>query len=117
MNTELTCPAEEGIEAAQARKTGNYCDITNAAKVRGWTAEAATIEVGARGFVARTLPHFLKRLGRCPKNINSECKTISSIAARCTYTIYLARESFVWDKKRDRGVCPDGDSQSQSTIR
>ena len=101
MNAELTCPAEEGIEAAQARKTRSYCDITDAARVRGWTAETVTIEAGARGFVARTLPHFLKRLGRCPKNINSDCKTISSIAARCTYTIYLARESIVWDAKRE----------------
>ena len=76
MNAELACPAEEGIEAAQTR----YCDITNAARVRSWTAETVTIEVGARSFVARTLPH-LKRLGKCPKNINSDCKTISSIAA------------------------------------
>ena len=44
MNAELTCPAEEGIEAAH--KTGNYCDITNAARERGWTAESVTIEAG-----------------------------------------------------------------------
>ena len=75
------------IEAAQVRKTGRYYDITNAASVRGWTAESVT--------VARTLPHFLKRLNRCPKNINSDC-----IAARCKYTIYLARESTDWDAKR-----------------
>ena len=49
MNAELTCPEEEGIEAAQARKTGNYCDITNAARVRGWTAETVTIGASLRG--------------------------------------------------------------------
>ena len=84
-----------------------YDPLTNAARERGWTAESVTIEAGARGFVARTVPRFLKRLGRCKKKINSDCKSISSITARCTYTIYLARDSIDW-------VCPDGDSQPRS---
>ena len=87
LNGELTCPAEEGIAAAQARKSARYSDLNCAAKVRGWTAEVATIKAGARGFIAKTLPHLLKRLGRCPKKISADCKTIS-IAAQCTYTIY-----------------------------
>ena len=73
----------------------------DAARERGWTAESVTIEAGAHGFTARTVPHFLKRLGRCKKKINSDCKTISSITARCTYTIYLARDSIDWDTKRE----------------
>lgn len=101
MNVELTCPAEEGIQAAQTRKSDRYDPLTNAARERGWTAESVTIEAGARGFVARTVPHFLKRLGRCKKKINSDCKSISSITARCTYTIYLARDSIDWDTKRE----------------
>ena len=56
MNVELTCPAEEGIQAAQTRKSDRYDPLTNAARERGWTAESVTIEAGARGFVARTVP-------------------------------------------------------------
>jgi len=59
---ELTIPAEEDIEAAQVRKDGRYFDIRCAAKDRGWASMVATIEVGARGFVARTIPRLLKRL-------------------------------------------------------
>jgi hypothetical protein len=101
LNGELTSPAEEGIQAAQIRKEGRYSGLENAGTDRGWASTTATIEVGARGFVARTLPRLLKRLGRCPKKINSDCKAMSSIAARCTYTIYLARESLGWDTKRE----------------
>ena len=45
INVELTCPAEEGIEAAQIRKEGRYFDIKCAAKDRGWASMVATIEV------------------------------------------------------------------------
>jgi hypothetical protein len=100
LNVELTCPAEEGIEDARVRKKAKYSDLIHASKNRKWSAELLTIEVGARGFVARTLPYMLKRLGRCPRIVNMDCKIISSIVARCTYGIYLARESVYWDVKR-----------------
>jgi hypothetical protein len=98
---ELTCPAEEGIEAAKVRKETRYFDLKCASKDRGWSAEVLTIEVGARGFVARSLSRLLKRLGRGPKKISKDYKNISSIVARCTYAIYLARETKYWDVKRE----------------
>ena len=60
-----------------------------------------TIEVGARGHVARTVPRLLKRLGRGPQLVRADIKNMSAIAARCTYAIYLARESTYWDVHRD----------------
>jgi hypothetical protein len=101
INGELTCPAEEGIEAAQIRKEAKYFGLKCSAKDRGWTSEVATIEVGARGYVARTVPRLLKRLGRESRFISADIKNISSIAARCTYAIYLARESPGWDVQRE----------------
>jgi hypothetical protein len=98
---ELTCPAEEGIEAAKIRKEGRYFGLKCACKDRGWSAKVLTIEAGARGFVARTLPRLLKNLGRDPKKISKDYKNISSIVARCTYAIYLARETTYWDVKRE----------------
>jgi hypothetical protein len=101
INGELTCPAEEGIEAAQIRKDARYFELDGAAKSQGWASEVATIEVGARGYVARTVPRLLKRLGRGPQLISADIKNISTIAARCTYAIYLARESTGWDVNRE----------------
>ena len=47
---ELTCPAEEGIEAARARKQAKYkglVDGINSSKC--WSAKLYTLEIGARG--------------------------------------------------------------------
>lgn len=95
---ELTCPAEEGIEAAQIRKEARYAPLEAEIKSanRSWSVTVMTIEAGARGFVARTIPRCLNRLGLAPRQINRVCKAISTIVSRCTYTIYLARESQGW---------------------
>jgi hypothetical protein len=100
-NIELTCPAEEGIGAAQIRKEARYFNLQCSAKDRQWKSEVATLEIGARGFVARTVPRMLKRLGRGPRQIRADIKNVSNIAARCTYAIYLARESISWDTHRE----------------
>ena len=101
INGELTCPAEEGIEAAQIRKEASYFELKCSAKDRWWASEVATIEVGARGYVARTVPRLLKRLGRESRLVSVDIKNLSVIAARCTYAIYLARESRGWDVHRE----------------
>ena len=101
LNIELTCPAEEGIEAAMTRKETRYFPLKCDAKDRGWNALVHTIEVGARGFVARSIPRVLKSLGRSPKQINADVKNLSTLVARCTYAIYLARESPDWDVQRE----------------
>ena len=95
---ELTCPAEEGIEAAQIRKEARYADLRDQIRSanKTWSVTVMTIEAGARGFVARTIPRCLNRLGLAPRHINRACKDISAIVSRCTYTIYLARESKGW---------------------
>ena len=100
-NIELTCPAEEGIEAAMTRKETRYFPLKCDTKDPGWNALVHTIEVGARGFVARSTPRVLKSLGRSPKQISADVKILSSLVARCTYAIYLARESPDWDVQRE----------------
>ena len=49
---ELTCPAEEGIEAARERKHARYEQLKQDSANAGWVAHLLTIEVGARGYVA-----------------------------------------------------------------
>jgi hypothetical protein len=76
---ELTCPAEEGIEAAQIRKEARYADLRDQIRSanKTWSVTVMTIEAGARGFVARTIPRCLNRLGLAPRHINRACKAIS----------------------------------------
>jgi len=48
---ELTCCAEEGIEAAQMRKEARYADLMSLVSERKWAPTLLTLEVGARGLV------------------------------------------------------------------
>jgi len=96
---ELTVPAEEGIEAAQARKEARYLDLCNdinSDKSNPWKASLMTIEVGARGFVAHTTRSFLKKMGLPGRKTKSACKDISLIAARCSHAIYLSKDNEAW---------------------
>ena len=93
---ELTCPAEEGIDEAQIRKTNRYSHLIGGISSQGWTPFLRTIEVGARGFVARSLPRCLKELGFAPKSAASLCKSISSTVQRCSFAIFAAKSSKTW---------------------
>ena len=60
---ELTCPAEEGIEAAQAKKRAKYLELIENINLSGWSTELLTIEVGARGLVGDSTFKAFVRLG------------------------------------------------------
>ena len=95
---ELTCPAEEGIEPAQLRKNARYqplCDLISAAKP-SWTPILLTIEVGMRGCVAHSVRRCLQKLGLTRREINTLCRDLSELVARCSYGIFLARSDKYW---------------------
>ena len=100
---ELTCPAEEGIEAARVYKEGRYAPLLAAINKNTespWAASLLTIEAGARGFVAHSTHKFLRKVGVCPRSARAVCKDISLIVARCSYAIFLSRDAQNWDSKR-----------------
>ena len=99
---ELTCPAEEGIEAAQIRKEGRYAGLVVDCRDSSWSPSLFTIEIGARGFVCRSLHRCLSALGVTSKTKKALCKTVSLIAAKCSLTIFQSHTSHVWDKNRVR---------------
>ena len=97
--SELTCPMEEGMEAARIRKIARYKSMTeNIPKFSGYTAELFTVEVGARGFVRSQLRHWLRKIGLSNRSATSLCKAISGVSARCSFVVYLARSSKSWTK-------------------
>ena len=100
---ELTCPAEEGFIAAQIRKQSRYSPLQNEiCRQTNWKTTVLTIamEVGVRGFVSLTCQQVLRKLGMPHKSNTLLCKHMSEISARCSYTIYLAANSQVWDANR-----------------
>ena len=90
---ELTCPAEEGIEAGRVRKLARYEQLKQDIANAGWVADLLTIEVGARGYVAYSTECCFRQLGML-------CKSLSRVVARCSYAIYLSRKNKGWDKKQ-----------------
>ena len=99
---ELTCPAEEGISEAKLRKQSRYADTADA--IRGlkhpWTVHVLTLEVGARGFVARSTYTFLRKVGFSVRAARFTCQQASEVAARCSYAIYLRHNESFWNSSR-----------------
>lgn len=98
---ELTCPAEEGIEAAQVRKQTRYLGLSEEIKNVKWRSQLITIEIGARGLVPTSFRSLLKKLGYGQRKTSSLCKAVSVVSARCSYAIYLMRNSEAWDRGRE----------------
>ena len=71
---ELTCPADENIQAAHKYKSDRYVDLEGLASTNGWRIRILPIEVGARGFVARSMNSCFRNLGFTPRASSSLCK-------------------------------------------
>ena len=100
---ELTCPAEDGILAARIRKKARYKDLLDAINNDNsspWSAKLFTIEAGARGFVGHSVRVFLRKLGLSSPVCRKACNAISTIVAKCSYTIYLSRDQKNWNRNR-----------------
>jgi len=91
---ELTCPAEEGIEAAALRKETRYEELQAAIKAWG-ECKYFTIEVGARGLVGLRVHNVLIRIGLSPTAAKALCRRLSEVA-RASYALYLAQDSKTW---------------------
>jgi hypothetical protein len=98
---ELTCCAEEGIQGAQTRKEARYSDLMQEITEQNWTPTLLTLEVGARGLVGSRTFHAFHRIGFSCRQAKTLCKSLSEIAARCSYAIYLAHSSNVWPHNND----------------
>ena len=95
---ELTCPAEENILSKNREKLSRYERLKLDCKSRGWTCVVYAVEVGARGFVAQSLNHCLRRIGFKIQQASKICKLTSVISARCSYTIFLSRSNPIWSR-------------------
>ena len=94
---ELTCPAEEGIDKAHQRKMARYQDLQRRVKDAEWTPILRTIEVGARGYIAKSVHRCFRSLGLNYRDSTSLSNQLSNTVVRCSHHIYLSRNS-TWDK-------------------
>ena len=103
---ELTCPSEEGFEAASVRKHRRYEDLVQNIRLQEWNPILMTVEVGVRGYVATSMLRCLRRLGFSNREVHQLRKAFSQVAVRCSYGIYLSRKNVHWDRQREPLVIP-----------
>ena len=60
---ELTVPWEENFIEAHERKLTRYDELMSQCPALGWNCELFAVEVGCRGFLAKSTAKFLSRIG------------------------------------------------------
>ena len=103
---ELTCCAEEGINAAQQRKETRYAELMEQINL---TNCKGSLLIGARGLVGSRTYHALVSLGILSTKVKKLCKNLSVVSARCSYSIYLAHKEASWYHKTDLIVVDEDD--------
>lgn len=94
---ELTCPCEENMEKWHDTKTDKYSLLLRTIQINGWAVHFFAVEVGARGYCSDSVRTCLRRLGFPPKSIRCILKLLGSIAMKCSFHIWLARDSKPWE--------------------
>ena len=93
---ELTVPSECNITDAHQRKSKKYGEpggLCDEIRNRGWKVELMPVEVGVLGYIAVTTQKALKRVGIWTKGLET---TLSEIALRCSYVIFVSHKTLAW---------------------
>ena len=93
---ELTVPWEDRVEEANERKRDRYAELAEQAEQRGWSARVRPVEVGCRGFVARSTTALLCELGIRGKEQRVAVKNMSLAAERASQWLWLRRTHAGW---------------------
>ena len=96
---ELTVPFEDSVEEAYERKKLRYADLGAEAEQRGWKVRFCPVEVGCRGFVARSAVSLLGELGVRGQSLRKIVKEMSDEAVRSSQWIWYRRNSVSWGSK------------------
>ena len=77
-------------------KKENYHSLCSAIRSNGWKVSFFAVEVGVRGYCAESLLSCLRCLGLPSKLCGSTIKNLSSVSLKCSFDIWMARNSCNW---------------------
>ena len=97
---ELTVPWEALVEEAYERKKLRYAELGAEAELRGWKVRVCPVEVGCRGFVARSVVSLVRELGASGQSVRKIVKDMSDEAARSSQWIWMRRSNGSWGPNR-----------------
>ena len=93
---ELTCPCEENMSQWHEEKSQKYHSLCTSIRSNNWSVYFFAIEVGARGFCAESVRSCLRGLGFSTKLSRNTLKALSSVSLKCSFEIWLCRNSKSW---------------------
>ena len=93
---ELTVPAEDNIIQRHMDKENKYAKLLDDISMKQWRGHIYGIEVGSRGYVAKSFGFALRKLGFTQNAIRNAVKDVSLVCLRSSYSIYLSRKNEIW---------------------
>ena len=93
---ELTVPSEDNIIDWHAKKEEKYAKLLDDIGLNKWMGYVYGIEVGSRGYVAKSVVFALGKLGLEQNLIRKIKQSISLICLRSSYLIYLSTKNVIW---------------------
>src|SRR4029079_4663869 len=72
-----------------------------------WKASLFTLEVCARGLVGLSTQKAFVQLGFSSPQASKLCRKLSTVVARCSYSIYLAHNNLAWSHGQDLLTLPE----------
>ena len=93
---ELTVPWEERMDEAQERKKEKYNDLVYNCRENGWRPWCFPIEVGARGYAAKSVSYALSSLGVTGRRRKQIVREACGQAERASNWLWLKRKDRNW---------------------
>ena len=88
---ELSVPWEENMESTHERKIAKYEPLVEQCRMNGWQAICQAVEVGCRGFNARSMSKALSSIGISGAGKRKALKNITTAAERATNWLWIRR--------------------------
>ena len=86
---ELTVPCEEAVKEAYERKLLRYLDLLKDCIANGWNAVWYPVEIGAQGFIARSMVKLMKELGMGGKERQTLIRRLGETTERSSNWLWL----------------------------
>ena len=102
---ELTSPWEGPRMEESHKEKMEKCRTAGLHSIPGWSTTPLCVEVGARGTTSNTFHRMCKALGMSSRESKRLGKKARTVAARCSYFIFLSRKVTEWDPRRPYVRC------------
>ena len=87
---------EDNIVQCHIDKENKYEKLLDDLNVNQWTGQIFGLEVGSRGYVAKSFCFALRKHGLGQKVVRRLRRAVPLMRMRCSYSIYLPSKTEIW---------------------